>query len=75
MRYSILIDVTPKGPRTDSSFQRLKQGDRLSPFLFLIVVDVFSWFIFKGVEGNMIDPFTVGRMSHLQFVHDTMLFS
>ena len=56
----------------------LQEGQfKLSGVLFLLV-DVLSQIISKGVEGNIIDPFKIGRdevtLSHLKFVDDTMLF-
>lgn len=56
--YSILIDGTPKGSMEAST--GLIQRDPLSPFLFLINVDVLSHLIFWGVEGNILEPFKVG---------------
>ena len=42
------------------------------------MVDVLSWKISKEVEGNIIEPFKIGRdgvvLSHLQFADNTMLF-
>lgn len=40
----------------------LRQVDALSPFLFLIVMDVLSQLILMDVEGNMIEPFRLGLM-------------
>ena len=41
-------------------------------------MDVLSRLISKGVEGNIVEPFKIGRnevtLSHLQFADDTMLF-
>lgn len=76
VKYFILINGSSKGSIQAS--RGLKQGDPLSPFLFVLVVDVLSWMISKGVEGNIIEPFKIGKnevaLSHLQFVDDTMLF-
>lgn len=48
----------------------------LSPFLFLLVVDVLSRIVFKGVERDIIEGFEVDlekvSLSHLQFVDDTI---
>lgn len=55
VKYSILIDGSPKWAIQD--FRVLRQGDHLSPFLFLLMVDVLSRLISKGVEGIIIDPF------------------
>lgn len=57
VQYSILINGTLKGSIQAS--RGLRQGDPLSPFLFLLVVDVLSQLIVKGVEGNIIEPFRV----------------
>lgn len=50
----------------------------MSPFHFLLVADVFSWIISKGVDGNIVELFKIGRnevvLSHLRFADDTMLF-
>lgn len=42
------------------------------------MVDILSWIIYKGVEGNIIDSFRIGRnevtLLHPQFVDDPILF-
>lgn len=68
LSYSILINRSLKGKIKAS--RGLRQGNALSPFPFLLVVDVLRRLVFKGLEGNIIGPFVVGRggvaLSHLQ---------
>uniref|UniRef100_A0A8I6XXF5 Reverse transcriptase domain-containing protein n=1 Tax=Hordeum vulgare subsp. vulgare TaxID=112509 RepID=A0A8I6XXF5_HORVV len=56
----------------------LHQGDPLSPFLFLFVVDGLSALLRQGVASNNIAPVKVCRrapgVSHLLFADDTLLF-
>jgi hypothetical protein len=56
----------------------LRQGDPLSPFLFLFVADGLSALLQKEVEVDAISPVKVCRnapgISHLLFADDTMLF-
>ena len=67
VKYFILINGAPKAAIQAS--RGLRQDDPLSPFLFLLVVDVQSRLISKGVEGNIIEPLKIGRdevaLSHL----------
>ena len=57
----------------------LRQGDPLSPFLFTLVADVLSRMLLRAEERNSLEAFRVGRnrtrVSHLQFVDDTIFFS
>ena len=56
------------------------QGDPLSPFLFIIVMDVLSRFIGKAVTLCRLSGFKVGKgsqeqiVSHLLLVDDTLIF-
>jgi hypothetical protein len=56
----------------------LRQGDPLSPFLFLFVADGLSTLLKREVEVNGISPIKVCRrapgVSHLLFADDTLLF-
>ncbi|XP_016173726.1 uncharacterized protein LOC107616260 [Arachis ipaensis] len=56
----------------------LCQGYPLSPFLFVLVVDVLNRMIGEAVRNRRISPLLVRRdkieLSHLQFADDTILF-
>jgi hypothetical protein len=56
----------------------LRQGNRLSPFLFLFVADGLSELLREEVEAGGISPLKVCRnapgISHLLFADDTLLF-
>ncbi|XP_025678312.1 uncharacterized protein [Arachis hypogaea] len=73
---SVLINGSPSKP---VKMQRgLRQGDPLSPFLFVLVVDVLHRMVGEVVRNGRISPLVVGRdrveLSHLQFADDTILF-
>ncbi|XP_020970234.1 uncharacterized protein LOC110268431 [Arachis ipaensis] len=73
---SVLINGSPSKP---FKMERgLRQGDPLSPFLFVLVVDVLHRMIGKAVRNGRISPLLVRRdhieLSHLQFADDTVLF-
>nr|XP_029144810.1 uncharacterized protein LOC114924424 [Arachis hypogaea] len=74
---SVLINSSPSKP---FKIERgLRQGDPLSPFLFVLVVDVLHRMIAEAVRNGRISPLLVGRdsveLSHLQFADDIILFS
>ena len=56
----------------------LKQGDLLSPFLFILAAEVLNKVIFKVVNKGLIQGSEIGkdkvRLTHLQFANDTILF-
>ncbi|XP_016173899.1 uncharacterized protein LOC107616456 [Arachis ipaensis] len=73
---SVLINGSPSKP---FSMERgLRQGDPLSPILFVLVVEVLHRMVGEAVRNGRISPLLVGRdnieLSHLQFVDDTILF-
>ena len=61
------------------AFRGLRLGDPLSLFLFTIVVNVLSRLVVRAEERGLFEGFRVGRnrirVSHLQFVDDTIFFS
>ncbi|XP_072064287.1 secreted RxLR effector protein 78-like [Arachis hypogaea] len=73
---SVLINGSPSKP---FKMERgLKQGDPLSPFLFVLVVDILHKMVGEVVRNGRISPLRVGRdnieLLHLQFTDDTILF-
>jgi hypothetical protein len=80
VRFSILVNGSPCG--FFSSSRGLRQGDPLSPLLFVIVMEGFSRMMDKAVEGGLLSGFLVGNrgittlmMPHLLFADDTLIFS
>ena len=75
--YAILVNRNAKGWVKVS--RGLRQGDPLSPFLFIIVAYVLSRMLLRAEERSMLEGFKVGRnrtrVSHLQFADDTIFFS
>ena len=57
----------------------LRQGNPLSPFLFIIMVDILSRLMLRVEERDLYEGLLVDsnktRVSHLQFVDDTIFFS
>ncbi|RVW43709.1 putative mitochondrial protein [Vitis vinifera] len=75
--FAVLVNGNAKGWVKAS--RGLRQGDPLSPLLFIIVADVLSRMLLKAEERNVLEGFKVGRnrtrVSHLQFADDTIFFS
>jgi hypothetical protein len=59
-----------------NSFRGLRQGDPLSPLLFVFVTEALSRMISVVVNGGLLESFTVGNasFSHLLFADDTLIF-
>lgn len=55
----------------------LRQGDPLSPFVFLIVAKAFGRLLSRAYEGGLLEGFDIGGngivVSQLQFAYDTLI--
>ncbi|XP_059068658.1 uncharacterized protein LOC131859127 [Cryptomeria japonica] len=75
-RFSILLNGSPCG--FFASSRGLRQGDPLSPFLFIILVEAYSRAISCARERGLWKGISIPRMSiphtHCFFVDDTLLF-
>jgi len=75
---SFSIIINGKDRNHFSSSRGLRQGDPISPFLFILAADAMSRRILRGVENESFRPLEVGSpslsLSHLQFADDTLIF-
>jgi hypothetical protein len=79
VRFSVIVNGSPTG--FFYSNRGLRQGDPLSPLLFLMIMEVLSCMLRNAVERGFIKGFQVGRdglpsvcVSHLLYADDTILF-
>ena len=78
--FSILINGVFAG--FFRSTRGLRQGDPLSPYLFVLGMDILSRLVNKAVEGNFLPGCKIGgvreeeelEVSHLLYADDTLLF-
>ena len=76
--FSILINGSPAGCFWRS--RGLRQGDPLSPYLFVLSIEALSLMIDKAAEGGYISGYIFkGRndtvkLTHLLFADDTLAF-
>jgi hypothetical protein len=79
VRFSVLVNGTSTG--FFGSSRGLRQGDPLSPLLFVIVMEAFSKLFSVTVQRGFLSGFSVGsssngviNISHLLFADDTLVF-
>jgi hypothetical protein len=79
VRFSVLINGIPSG--FFGSSRGVRQGDPLSSFLFVLVMEAFSRMLGAFNDRGLISGFSVGSreqdrvtMSHLLFADDTLVF-
>eukprot|EP00253_Pinus_taeda_P007886 PITA_07886 len=74
--FSILVNGTPS--KTFTASRGIRQGDPLSPFLFILAAEGLGRFIKKEKEANRIKGHKLWGnnlpLTHQQFVDDIMLF-
>jgi hypothetical protein len=79
VHFSVLVNGTPSD--FFSSSRGLRQGDRLSPLLFVIVMEALSQLFSITVQRGFLFGFSVGsgnngviNISHMLFADDTLVF-
>ena len=77
--FSVMINGSPAG--FFGSSRGLRQGDPLSPYLFVLGMEALSLMIDKAAEGGFISGYmfkgrdnTVKKITHLLFADDTLVF-
>lgn len=76
VRYSVLINGTPHGYITPS--RGIRQGDPLSPYLFILCSDILSHLIRSKAQDGEIRGVRIGNgvpaITHRQFADDSLFF-
>ena len=79
VHFFVLVNGTPSG--FFSSSKGLRQGDSLSPNLFILVMEILSCLLSRAKDGGFIKGFWVKErnvvgveVSHLFFVDDILIF-
>jgi hypothetical protein len=79
VNFSILVNGTPSG--FFQSSRGIRQGDPLSPLLFVVVIKAFSRMLYVSMRQGLLSGFSVGLrgnealvVNHLLFADDTLIF-
>ena len=74
---SILLNGSPLQPFKME--KGLRQGDPLSPYLFILVSEGLVCILKKAHDLNLIEAVSIGKakvnLKHLQFADDTLIFA
>ena len=77
--FSVLINGTHSGFFRNT--RGLRQGNPLSPYLFILVMEAFNQLLSRASCGGLVEGFKMGRSSgegtdllHLLFADDTLIF-
>jgi hypothetical protein len=73
VRFSILINGSQYG--FFNSSHGLRQGDLLSPLLFVVVMEVLSRMLFVTVDNGLLSGFSVGSRNHEEMIVSHLLFA
>ena len=73
--FSIMLNDTPAG--FFSSYRGIRQGDPLSPYIFLMVMEFWSIIMEQAMHSGNINPIKREKLevSHLLFADDMLVFS
>jgi hypothetical protein len=79
VKFSILVNGTPSG--FFQSSRGIRQGDPLSPLLFVVVMEALRRILFASMRQGLLSGFSVGLrgnealvVNHLLFADDTLIF-
>ncbi|BFG24970.1 hypothetical protein CerSpe_112440 [Prunus speciosa] len=76
VHFSVILNGQPGGRFKPT--RGLRQGDPLSPYLFLLVSEVLSLLVLKACESSFLQGIKLSRsgptLSHLMFADDTLIF-
>jgi hypothetical protein len=79
VKFSILVNGTPSG--FFQSSRGIRQGDPLSPLLFVVVMEALSRMLYASMRQGLLSSFSVGIrgnealvVNHLLFADDTLIF-